>query len=142
MDPRKKTSNEGIGNIPRTWKHDGSIVYDITKAGGAAAVGRALAQKSADTVGLAVDGEPVIGGLELVESDGFCNVKTGGQALPGGVGATLTPGKKFVGALGGVGGVEAGFIRNAAAGAESENATECRIEDATVTTAVRVFIAK
>jgi hypothetical protein len=99
-DNRAVVDNEGIGGVYETFKYNSDIVYDKTKVGGAVQVGLAVTLASAGTVGLAADGNAVKGKLILVESDGFCTVQTkGGCSLPAGTGASLTVGKKIVGAL-------------------------------------------
>lgn len=100
-DPRLSANLVGIGYQAVTIAHDDTIVYDATKAGGAAQVGLAVTIESSGTVSLVGDGENVFGKLIKVESDGFCVVQTGGyMTLPGGDGATLTAGLKIVGDLG------------------------------------------
>lgn len=100
-DPRLSANLVGIGYQAVTIAHDDTIVYDATKAGGAAQVGLAVTIESSGTVSLVGDGENVFGKLVKVESDGFCVVQTGGyMTLPGGDGATLTAGLKIVGDLG------------------------------------------
>lgn len=100
-DPRLSANLVGIGYQAVTIAHDDTIVYDATKAGGAAQVGLAVTIESSGTVSLVGDGENVFGKLVKVESDDFCVVQTGGyMTLPGGDGATLTAGLKIVGDLG------------------------------------------
>ena len=95
---------DSIDEVLVTYKCDGvTIVYDGTKARGAATamLDKAVSLSADGTVQLAADGEAIVGKLELVESDSFCSVRTGGYTkLPGGDGATLTRGTKIVGALG------------------------------------------
>lgn len=101
-DPRLDVSFEGIGAEHASYKIDNStITYDATKDGGSDQVGLAVNLSAGKTVQLVGDGEVVLGKLVKVEPDGVANVQTGGYVtLPGGEGATLTPGKKIVGDLG------------------------------------------
>lgn len=109
-DPRDGVVFDGIGYEAETFSHDGTIVYDATKANGSAQVGLAVTLAAAKTAGLVGDGEFVLGKLIKVELGGKCVVQTGGHMeLPGGDGASLTPGKKIVGDLG-VGSAE-GYVR-------------------------------
>lgn len=63
-------------------------------------MGLAATWSANDTVALTQDGNYVAGKIESVESDGFATLIVGGfVTLPGGDGATLTRGKKIVGAL-------------------------------------------
>jgi hypothetical protein len=100
-DPRNAVAYAGVLTARITLKHDNSIVYDPTKAGGSAQAGRAVALTiTDDTVGLADDGVVIYGKLISVESGGMCAVQIRGFCtLPGGNGATLTVGAKIVGAL-------------------------------------------
>ena len=120
-DPRNAVNNAESGARRKTYKIDNStIVYDATKAGGAAAtmIGKAVTLSAADTVALCADGDAVIGKLILVESDNKCSVQVCGvMTLPGGTAATLTLGSKIVGALL----VAAkGYVRSAASGTAAE----------------------
>ena len=119
-DPRKVVSNDGVEGPNRTRKIDNStITYDKTKAGGSAAVGKALKFSADDTVALTTDGSEVVGELLLVEADGFCTVRERGPVkLPGGASAALTLGKKIVGAVDGDG--NGGYIREVATGTAAE----------------------
>ncbi len=121
-DPRNAVDFEGIGALTATYKIDGStIVYDATKANGASAltIGKAVTLSADDTVALAADGEAVEGTLLLVESDNKCTVQVSGYTnLPGGNGASLTRGKKIVGALNASS--EKGYIREVATGTAAE----------------------
>lgn len=141
-DPRNTVEFEGI-NAPSdyvTMKHDGTIVYSDQQVGGSASVGKAVTLVSARTVSLAGDGEPVYGRLELVESDGKCNVVKGGFVrLPGGTSATLTVGRGIVGAL--LSSAE-GYIRTGASGTAAEAmAARGQIVDATDATDVIVMLS-
>lgn len=148
-DPRKAVDFEGIGGRYESLLADGStIVFDVTKAGGSAAVGLAVKLSGNSTVALCVDGDRVHGKLVNVESDGVCNVQTGGDTtLPAGNGATVTAGFGFVGALGAAS--APGYIRQAAAtgAAYAEGAADDTqaargnvIIDASTATAVKVRI--
>jgi hypothetical protein len=120
-NPRDEVAFDGIGELPVTFKHDGSIVFDHTKPGGSAQVGRAVMITAARTVGLATDGAAIKGRLEHVESDGFCHVVVDGYVkLPARTGAIPANGASIVGALGGVGNAEPGFIRAVAPGVPAE----------------------
>ena len=100
-DPRLDVSFEGIGAEHASYEVDNStITYDATQDGGSDQVGLAVNLSAGKTVQLVGDGEVVLGKLVKVEPDGIANVQTGGYVtLPGGEGATLTPGKKIVGDL-------------------------------------------
>jgi hypothetical protein len=90
-------------------------------------------------VGLTVDGSEVEGRIERVHADGMVVVqREGGCSLPGGDGATLTPGTKIVGALRPGGG--GGGIRTAAASAAEAALARGVILDASTTTAVKVML--
>ncbi len=101
-NPRKNVDFKGL-NAPSdyvTYKYDSSIVYNSAVDGGSAQIGRAVTITAARTVGLAGDGEKILGRLEIVEPDGFCGIVRGGYVeLPAGTGATLTLGGPIVGAL-------------------------------------------
>lgn len=142
-DPRKDVDFEGVGDNTAPFKYDGSIVFDLTKQGYAAQVGKAVAMKGNRTVGLAVDGDRIKGKLVLVEQDGFCSVQyTGGTTLPKGNGATVTNGSRIVGALdaGGAG----GCIRNAVVGTalvDGEDAKAAHeVLDASPASAIKVML--
>jgi hypothetical protein len=119
-DPRKTLLNTDVYAPTRTRKIDDStITYDKTKAGGAAAVGKAVKLSTDDTIALTTDGSMVLGKLESVEPDGFCTVRERGPvSLPGGSGASLTVGKKIVGAVDGSS--NGGFIREVATATAAE----------------------
>lgn len=90
----------------------------ITLANAATVVGRAVAISADDTVKLAADADPVFGKLLKVEADLGCTVQVRGFCtLGGGTAATLTRGRRAIGALNGG---NPGFIRvvNTAAAAE------------------------
>jgi hypothetical protein len=94
-DPRKAVIYTDIDRLPLSYKYDGSIVYDATKAGGSASVGLAVTLTGANQVGLGTDGARLEGELELVEGDGFCTVNTrGGMGLP--AAGVLANGSKVV----------------------------------------------
>ena len=117
-NPRAAVGHLDVKTLRKTYKYDNTIIYDRTKPQNSAQAGRAvtLTGEAVDTVSLVANGERITGRLEIAEADGFCTVTTHGHVdLPGGVGATLTQGLAVVGALGGVGGTEEGFVRAAAA---------------------------
>lgn len=139
-DPRAVTSFEGIGANYATYAIDNAtIVYDATKANGAAAtmIDKALTFSASKVVALAADGDPVIGRLDAVTSDNFARVQIEGYTtLPGGTGATLTPGTRVVGALLAA---AKGYIRSAASATAAELIKAGPvIHDATASTAVVV----
>lgn len=137
-DPREAVAFDEIGAQRVTYPFDNTIVYDSTKAGGSAQVGLAVTLVSDGTVGLTADGNEVEGKLTLVEPGGFCVVHNKGyMKLPGGVSASLTRGKKIVGALGASS--ARGYVREVATAAAAElGLARGRIIDASVTTAVVV----
>ena len=95
---------------------------------------------AADTVQLAGDAGAVIGKLIKVESDKIATVQVRGfMTLPGGNGATLTLGKKVVGAASAV--PADGYIREVNTGAAAElGLARGFIADAGTTTAVWVYL--
>lgn len=79
---------------------DSTITFDAAQVNGSAAVGKAVTLSSDKTVALAADGEAVIGKLLKVEPDKLASVQYAGyMTLPAGTGASLTLGKKIVGAV-------------------------------------------
>ncbi len=140
-NPRNIVRFDSINGEYATFHIDGTtITFNESQNGGSDVVGRAVTLVGHATVELADDGDPILGRLTLVESDGKCNVQTGGYMyLPGGAGATLTPMSRAVGDLGGNGGTERGFIRAAGTAAEA-GATDARIIDASTTSAIAVRI--
>jgi hypothetical protein len=137
-DPRDEVAYDGIDAHYTTYAHDNTIVFDATQSGGAAQVGRALTLVDDKKVGLADDGDPIVGELILVEVGGKCNVQDEGYVkLPAGDGAAVTPGSKVVGDLG-PGGAK-GYIRNVAPATLAEVAVaRGEIIDATDATKVVV----
>lgn len=120
-NPRNTVKFDEIDSDDKaTFLYDNStITYSATAANGSAAVGLAVKFSAADTVALATDGSAVIGKLLAVEPDGKCLVQYGGYVtLPGGNGATLTRGKKIVGAVDGSS--NPGYIREVATGTAAE----------------------
>ena len=103
-NPRAITDKEGIDVRRATYSIDAStITYDKTKAFGSAQAGVNLAVtlSASDTVALVADGDAVLGLLESVEPDGKCTVAVAGHLkFKKGNAATVTNGKKIVGALG------------------------------------------
>jgi predicted transcriptional regulator len=140
-DPRLTVSIVGIGAVYASFKADAStIAYDATQDGGDDKVGLAVTLSAAGTIATAADGEAVIGKLCKVEKDNICTVQiAGGMTLPGGNGASLTVGKKIVGALSATS--AEGYIREVATATAAELGL-CRgfIYDAGTTTAVEVYL--
>jgi len=141
-NPRNVTDTEGIDAVYATFAIDNStIVYDGTKVGGAATtmLNKAVTFSAASTVALAADGDAIVGRLDLVEADNKCSVQVGGYTnLPGGTGATLTRGFKFVGAL--LSSAK-GYIREVASATAAElNKGRGQIVDATDTAAVKILL--
>jgi hypothetical protein len=137
-DPRLTVSNEGVEPRYRTYLIDNSqITFSATTAGGSAQVGLAVNFSAANTVQLAGDGEAVIGKLLNVEANLVCRVQIGGcMTLPAGTGASLTRGKKIVGA---VLVAARGYIREVATATAAElGVARGFIANAAVTTAVEV----
>lgn len=103
-DPRITPGYDGARRDGMTFIIDDStITFDATKAGGSAAVGKAVTLSAGGTIALCADADPVLGKLESVEWDKRATVIEGPGAyvtLPGGDSATLTVGTKIVGALG------------------------------------------
>jgi hypothetical protein len=101
-DPRKTVSYQGIGKLPVSYQIDEStITYDVTRSGGSSQVGLAVKMSADDTIALVGDGDRVHGKLLGVEADGLATVQVKGyMTLPAGDGATVTVGKRIVGALG------------------------------------------
>ena len=142
-DPRLAVSFAEIGALYASFKSDGvSIVYNATVDNGADSdtIGHAVNLSAADTVQLAADGEAVLGKLIKVEADGICTVQIrGAMTLPGGNGASLTLGKKIVGALDGSS--KKGHIREVATATAAElGLARGFIVDAGTTTAVELFL--
>jgi hypothetical protein len=133
-----------------TFKIDNStITYDATKARGAATtmLDKAVTLSADDTVALAADGDAVVGKLISVEGDNKCSVRVlGFVTLPAGASATVTRGKKIVGALGASS--AKGYIRDVVvaagtyAASEANEAQKARglIIDVGTTTAVGVIL--
>lgn len=119
-DPRAVVAYDGLHAQYATYKIDAStITYLATAVGGSASVGLAVKMTTDDTVALATDGSDVEGKLIKVEPDGFCTVQTDGYMdLPGGNSASLTLGKKIVGAVNGSG--AGGYIREVATATAAE----------------------
>lgn len=138
---------EGIGLQTATFKIDNTIVYDETKEGGSAQVGLAVEITASKTVGLVASGHPVLGKLLSVEADDTATVQIGGGcSLPGGTGATLTPGTKIVGDLlvaakGYIQSIAASGGAYAEAAADDTQAGAHKILDATDTEAVQVYLS-
>lgn len=142
-DPRAVALREGNAGCYETYETDHAagtptIVFDATKAGGSSQVGLAVTIGAGGIISLTLDGSHVLGKLIKVETDGFANVQIGGYAtLPGGASASLTVGKRIVGALGASS--AKGYIREVATATAAELGVQNGfIEDATTTTAVLV----
>jgi hypothetical protein len=119
MASRDEQSYDGLDFHASTYKADGSgdIVFDATKDGGSAVVGKAVMLTGDGLIRLTADGVRVLGQLHRVESDGMCSVQDEGFIdPPGGEAATLTQGAPFVGALL-VGGLRGGVRAIGASGA-------------------------
>lgn len=131
---------EGVSPKVLTFKYDGSIVFDDTLEGGSASINLAVKLTGQRTVGLTTDASEVHGKLLAVTKDGFCSVQVGGGVtLPAGNGASVTAGKKIVGAAGAAG--APGYIRQVAPATLAEVAVARHtIYDSTTTTAVQVFL--
>lgn len=101
-NPRATQEFEGIGARQVTYAIDNStITYSATTANGSAQVGLAVTLSTDQTVALTEDGEEVEGKLISVSADLMATVQVEGfMTLPGGASASLTVGKKIVGALG------------------------------------------
>lgn len=85
------------------WADGVTIVSDQTQPEGAAAtmIGKSVTFSGDDTVALCADGDALIGKLIRVDGSGLCTVQVRGCAtLPAGASATVTRGRRAVGALG------------------------------------------
>jgi hypothetical protein len=102
------------------WADGVTIIFDVRQPNGSAAVGRAVSfGAAADTVALCADGDAIVGKLLKVEPDGACTVQNkGNTTLPAGAGATCTPGRRQIGALGPA--TARGYIRDANPAAPAE----------------------
>jgi len=119
-DPRLTLDFQGQNEDFLTFKIDNStITYLATADAGSSQVGLAVAFSADQTVKLTEDGEAVVGKLIHVTADNYATVQAGGaMKLPKGSGATLTRGKKIVGALGAAS--AKGYIREVATGTAAE----------------------
>jgi hypothetical protein len=119
-DSRLNVDFQGVDAVYLTFKIDNStVLYDITKAGGSAQVNLAVKLTTDDTIALTTDGSMVLGKLLSVESDLMATVQVeGGMVLPAGNGASLTIGKKVVGAVDA--GSLGGYIREVATATAAE----------------------
>jgi hypothetical protein len=140
-DPRADTKFDDIKPAFVTFKIDNStITYDSTETRGCASTMRdkAVSLSAAETVQLISDGEAVVGKLIEVFSDNYCTVQVRGfLTLPGGLAASLTLGKKIVGATGAA--AAKGYIREVATATAAElGLMRGMIIDAGTTTAVVV----
>jgi len=138
-DPRDTVAFDGIDAEYITFLIDNStITYSATATNGSDKVGLAVgfsANKTVETVG---NGEEVVGKLVSVSKDNYAVVQVDGyMTLPAGNGASLTPGKKIVGALNASS--AEGYIREVATGTAAElGVARGMIIDAGTTTAVVV----
>jgi hypothetical protein len=131
-DPRKKVSHEGIGTMPLTYQHDGTIVHSFTEMGGSVQVGKAVGLVAAQTVGLGANGGRIEGKLEKVEPDGFCGVNTeGGLTLP--AAAPIANGARVVLAGG-------GLIRAANPDGSEDAQARWIVEDGTVAASIKLYL--
>jgi hypothetical protein len=137
-NPRKTVDFTDIGREPASYLYDGvTITYDRTLRGGSSVVGKAVTVGANRTVALCADGDPVEGILEVVEADGVCTVKYDGYGvLPGGAAATLTRGRKFVGAVGAGGAGDKGYIRVAASAGDALVARGAIVDNADATAVI------
>lgn len=119
-DPRNTVLHTDNDAEYETFKIDDStITYSATAAGGSTSVGLAVTLSADDTVALCADGNAIVGKLISVEADGKANVqKSGYMTLPAGASASVTRGKKIVGALGASS--AKGYIREVATGTAAE----------------------
>ena len=141
-DPRATVVLDDVGEYEAyTFLIDNStITYSSSEVNGSASVGLAVKMSAAKTVALAGDGDAVIGKLIQVFADNTATVQVGDVlVLPGGNGASLTLGKKIVGALNASS--AAGYIREVATGTAAElGKARGAILDAGTTTAVKVLM--
>jgi hypothetical protein len=119
-NPRNKVEYDDQHFVSDKFKYDSTIVFNAAaNDGNSAQVGLAVTLVADDTVGLAADGNLVLGKLIIVEGDGKCGVQIGGHMyLPRGTAATVTRGEKIVGALGPTS--AKGYIRAVATGTAAE----------------------
>lgn len=139
MSRKDVISNIGVAADYATFKIDDStITYSASEENGSAGVGLAVTLSAAETVALAADGEAVIGKLIKVEPDDKATVQVGGfMTLPGGDSASLTLGKKIVGAVDGS--ANEGYIREVDTDTAAElGVANGKIVNAATTTAVVV----
>ena len=141
-DPRATVVLDDVGEFEAyTFLIDNStITYSSSQVNGSASVGLAVKMSAAKTVALAADGDAVIGKLIQVFADNTATVQVGDVlVLPAGNGASLTLGKKIVGALNASS--AAGYIREVATGTAAElGKARGAILDAGRTTAVKVLM--
>lgn len=147
-NPRAAVGHGDVRTIRKTFKHDGTIVFNALLEKNSAQAGLAVTMTGAadDTVTLVDIDQRVDGKLEIVEGDGFCVVTTFGEVqLPAGASATVTVGTAIVGAQGAA--AAKGYIKSVGAPTTLEptlaqlnalNAARGRITNNDVTTAVWV----
>lgn len=140
-NPRTSVGYEGIDAVLITLTVDNStIVFDKTKSRGCVSVDLAVTLSASGTVALCADGDPILGRLDSVEADNKCAVQVEGfTTLPGGLSATLTVGRKAVGALGASS--AKGYVRVVAPGTAAEAAAPgpVIIDSGTATAVVVMF---
>ena len=136
-DPRAITMLPGVQEGFATFEYDTSSVYNVTLPGGSAQIGLAVSLTGNATVGLAVDGSQVEGVLVKVADDGFCTVQNlGFCVMPAGNAASLTVGKRIVGAVNASS--AGGYIRevNTATAAELGRCAHTIVDPSTTTAVV------
>lgn len=119
-DPRNTVKLEGIREERTTYLIDGvTITFSATAERGSASVDKAVTLSADKTVALTADGQFVLGKLIAVESDGKAIVADEGYVtLPAGDAASVTLGKKIVGALGAAS--AKGYVREVATATAAE----------------------
>lgn len=139
-NPRLLVDHSDIGHDDATYKYDGTtIAFDATQVGQSAGFGKAVSLANNGIVQLASDAEGVVGKLGTVDADGFCTVQFEGYMnLPAGASATVTRGKKIVGALGPSS--AKGYIRDVNTAVPAElGVAQGQIQDISDTTNVEVL---
>lgn len=141
-DPRNTVDFEGIGDrVTATFIADNSTITYATETARSAVVGLAVNLSASKTVQLAGDGEAVLGAIEKVEEDGKVTVHMAPVVtFIGGASATLTPGSRIVGDLGGGGGTGKGYIQTMGATTGASLVGRGMILDAADTGSVKVAL--
>jgi hypothetical protein len=141
-NPRKTIDYRDIGAPSKLLPFTGDldITFDRTLPGGSAQIGLCVKVSASKTVALVGDGEGIAGTIDHVEPDGTVVVHLGPViSVPGGTGATLTPGSRIVGDLGPSN--AKGYARSVAAATLAEVAVaRGEILDVTDTDAVQVWM--